>query len=124
MDMIKGCLSAYDLDVTGTHEEVHARLGTHLVAVKLGMKPLRANGKRPYTPRRGDRKAKEHKKNDKKSRPSHAEWIKFLREEKEKVKSELGLTDRVAIMKEVGRRWKVLKQSGSSAADSSLLLLT
>ena len=110
IDMIKGCLAAYDLDISGTHDEVHARLGAHLVAVKLGIKT--PNGKRPYVRRTAG--------TPKKARPTRADWINFLRDEKEKVKAELGLSDRVSIMKEVGRRWKLCK--GGSTSSAPLLL--
>lgn len=113
MDMIKGCLAAYDLDVSGTHEEVHARLGAHLVALKLGGKKA-PRGKRPSTTRDVG--------TPKKPRPTRADWFHFLRDEKEKVKAELGLSDRVSIMKEVGRRWKLRKVQGDTS--SAPLLLT
>ena len=113
--MIKGCLMAYDLDTTGTHEELHARLGAHLVALKLGMNPAVNNvakKKRPHTPPR--RVAK-------KARPTRAQWFAFLREEKERVKTELGLVDRISVMKEISRRWSLLKKSSSASAAPLLL---
>ena len=114
MDMIKGCLAAYDLDVSGTHEQVHARLGAHLVALKLGEKKACNKGKRTSTTR--------NVVTPKKPRPTRADWFNYLRNEKEKVKAELGLSDRVSIMKEVGRRWKVRKAQGETS--SAPLLLT
>lgn len=112
IDMIKGCLAAYDIDINGTHEEVHARLGAYLVAVKLGVTPPRASGKRVRP--NIEPKAK-------KQRPTRADWFKFLRDEKDKVKAELGLTDRVSIMKEVARRWKLNKEQGSSSSGPLLI---
>ena len=118
MDMIKGCLAAYDLDVSGTHEEVHARLGAHLVALKLGVKASddtpTPNSKRPCVRRKTGVV--------KKSRPTRLEWLNFLREEKEKVKSDLGLSDRVSVMTEVGRRWKIRKAQSGSTSSAPLLL--
>ena len=51
-----------------------------------------------------------------KVRRSRAEWVEFLRNEKQKVKDGLGLTDNGLILKEVCRRWALIKTQGASSA--------
>ena len=144
MDMLKGCLAAYDLDTCGSHEQLHRRLGDHLVKIKfltcntaadtaaasgapangaiangVAVDGVAVNGAAAAvaseTSANGGRKRGRHAKSPN-VRRSRAEWVEFLRSEKQKVKDGLGLTDHGLILREVCRRWALIKTQGTSAA--------
>ena len=87
----------------GTYDELHKRLGDHLVKELFeGNNVACRKNKRPATSGPTPK------------RPATA-WFAFLRAEKERVK-EAGFEGRAAILKECARRWKLHKQVGTSSA--------
>lgn len=100
-DMIKGALAVYGLSLDGTRDEMHRRLGDHLVVLKF--KKKRSSNSESSTPVKKTRQ----------------DWFTYLRTERIKVMAETGLKDRADVMKEVARRWKEAKKTG---APSPLLL--
>ena len=105
-DVLRGACLAHKLSPDGTHDELVARLGKHLVSQLLipeasahvGKKkrPMSA-GASGFTPKR----------------PMSA-WHQFLRTEKELVKAAGGFHGRVEILRECARRWRLAKRVGTS----------
>ena len=115
-ESIKGALAALELATDGTYEEIHSRLGSHLVAkMLLGTSPpptettsatsSKANGKRPAADKP---KAKKERK--------ASEWVKFLSTERKKVADASPTATRAEVVRECARRWKLVKQANSSSA--------
>jgi hypothetical protein len=106
-EMLIGACAAHGIDRTGTQEQLHRRLGDHLVSQLLFGTDV--GSKRPlYSPPRGSAATASNK------RPATA-WHAFQRTEKDRVKA-AGFHGRVAIVQEIARRWKLFKQVGTSNA--------
>ena len=99
-DMLLGACLSMGLGGTGTYDELHKRLGDHLVQELFDDKRIAKRTKRPAT--------------STSKRPATG-WHVFLRAEKDRVK-EAGFDSRVAILKECARRWALHKQVGTSSA--------
>ena len=112
-----GACAAHGLDRTGTQEELHRRLGDHLVSQLLtgtDVGPKRAGTKRPIATGSVAAVATASNGAASNKRPTTA-WHAFQRSEKECVKA-AGFHGRVAIVQEIARRWKLFKQVGTSNA--------
>ena len=117
---------AFELPTTGSHEELHARLGTHLIAKMLGTTSAQpetsttassnANKKRP-TPDGSE--AKEKKKHRKPS-----QWVLFLSSERKKVAEAMPTATRADVVRECARRWSLFKQVNTSSAPLMLTCTT
>ena len=106
-EMLIGACAAHGIDRTGTQEQLHRRLGDHLVSQLLF--GTHVGSKRPlYSPPRGSAATASNK------RPATA-WHAFQRTEKDRVKA-AGFHGRVAIVQEIARRWKLFKQVDTSNA--------
>ena len=106
-EMLIGACAAHGIDRTGTQEQLHRRLGDHLVSQLLF--GTHVGSKRPlYSPPRGSAATASNK------CPATA-WHAFQRTEKDRVKA-AGFHGRVAIVQEIARRWKLFKQVGTSNA--------
>ena len=104
-EMLAGACMAHGLDGTGTAEELHARLGAHLVAKLLS----------PHVPKR-KRKAEGGTSTPKRSA---GEWRAFAKAERPKVMAS-GFTGRAETIQEIARRWKIFKSVGTSTAPLAL----
>ena len=105
-EMLAGACMAHGLDGTGTAEELHSRLGTHLVAKLLSA----------HVPKRGKRKAEDGTSTPKRSA---GEWRAFAKAERPKVMAS-GFTGRAETIQEIARRWKIFKSVGTSTAPLAL----
>ena len=113
IDLLRGACLAHKLSPDGTHDELTARLGAHLVAQLLNPEASAAahvgKKKRPTSAEAAPAAPK---------RPMSA-WHHFLRTEKELVKA-AGFHGRVGILRECARRWALAKRVGTS--DQPLML--
>lgn len=120
-EMLIGACAARGVDRTGTQEELHRRLGDHLVS-QLFSGADTSGAKRPVAASAGASTPSTAKTGTSTSstgkRPATA-WHAFQRSEKERVK-QAGFHGRVAIVQETARRWKLFKQVGTS--DAPLML--
>ena len=114
IDLVRGALFAFELPTTGSHEELHARLGGYLVAKMLGMAPAqsetsaassKANGKRPASG--GETKEKKTRK------PS--QWVQFLATERKKVAETMPSATRADVVRACARRWALFKNVNTSS---------
>lgn len=101
MESLSAACLAHNLSTEGGYDELHARLGAHLVAKFLAPK-RRADATISRPPKR-----------------SKAEWCAFMKTEREKVLAS-GFTGRTDILKEIARRWKIFKTVGTSTAPLAL----
>ena len=123
IDLVRGALLAFELPTTGSHEDMHARLGAHLVAKMLGTSPAqqgtsassKANGKRPANGS-GEPKEKKHRK------PS--QWVLFLSTERKKVVEAMPTATRADVVRECARRWSLFKHVNTSSAPLMLTCTT
>ena len=113
LDVLRGACLANKLSPDGTHDEMVARLGAHLVSQLLNPEASAAahvdKKKRPTSAGATGATPK---------RPMSA-WHHFLRTEKELVKA-AGFHGRVDILRECARRWALAKRVGTS--DQPLML--
>ena len=114
IDLVRGALMALELPTTGSVEDMHARLGAHLVAKMLGTSQpdtssatasFKANGKRPCT---GEPREK------KKRKPS--QWVQFLATERKKAAEAMPTATRAEVVRECARRWALFKTVNTSSA--------
>ena len=115
IDLVRGALMAFELPIVGDHEELHARLGSHLVAKLLGTPPAqpdtstaassKANGKRPAG---GENKEKR--------RRTISQWVLFLSSERKKVAEAMPNATRADVVRECARRWAIFKKVDTSSA--------
>ena len=104
-DMLLGACLSMGLAANGTYDELHKRLGDHLVKELFDGKHVTSRkSKRPPTS------------TDPRSKRRATAWHAFLRAEKELVQEAAGFHGRGAILKECARRWKLHKQVGTSSA--------
>lgn len=111
IDLVRGALMALELPTTGSVEDMHARLGAHLVAKMLGTSQpdtssatasSNANGKRPCTGEKKQRK------------PS--QWVQFLATERKKAAEAMPTATRAEVVRECARRWALFKTVNTSSA--------
>ena len=114
IDILRGACLAHKLSAEGTHDEMVARLGAHLVSQLLNPEASAAahvdKKKRPTSAGATGATPK---------RPMSA-WHHFLRTEKELVKAAGGFHGRIEVLREVARRWRLAKRVGTS--DQPLML--
>ena len=114
LDMLRGACMAHKLSPDGTHDELVARLGAHLVSQLLNPDASAAahvdKKKRPTSSGAAGSMPK---------RPMSA-WHQFLRKERELVKATGGFHGRVDVLRECARRWRLAKRVGTS--DEPLML--
>ena len=125
IDLVRGALLAFELPTTGSHEELYARLGSHLVAKMLGATPAqpeasttassKANGKRPAHGS-GEAKEKKHRK--------ASQWVLFLSTERKKVVEANPNATRADVVRECARRWSLFKHVNTSSAPLMLTCST
>ena len=111
LDVLRGACLANKLSPDGTHDEMVARLGAHLVSQLLNPSDAAHVDKKKRATSSGDSGATP-------KRPMSA-WHHFLRTEKELVK-QAGYHGRVDILRECARRWALAKRVGTS--DQPLML--
>ena len=113
LDVLRGACLANKLSPDGTHDEMVARLGAHLVSQLLNPEASAVahvdKKKRPTSAGAAGATPK---------RPMSA-WHHFLRTEKELVKA-AGFHGRVEVLRECARRWALAKRVGTS--DQPLML--
>ena len=108
LDLLRGACMAHKLSADGTHDELVARLGAHLVAQLLNPEAAAQVDKKKRAPTSAGAAGVTPK------RPMSA-WHHFLRTEKELVKAAGGFHGRVDVLREVARRWRLAKRVGTSA---------
>ena len=107
LDQLRTACTTFSLDASGDEQAMRARLGSFLVD-RLFSNPSTT----PSTSSEDEAPARRDK------RPlsaSAAAWHAFARKERALVKEGLGLTDPVAVIKEVAARYKRAKLVGSSS---------
>lgn len=113
IDLLRGVCLAHKLSPDGTHDEMVARLGAHLVSQLLNPSAAAHVDKKKRPPTSAGAAGATPK------RPMSA-WYHFLRTEKELVKA-AGFHGRVAILKECARRWALVKRVNTSEAPLMLM---
>ena len=104
-EKLAGACLAHGLSGEGTNDELHTRLGHHLVNKLL-------SGKRKKTEEVSDHVQS-------KRSASASEWHAFMKSERANVVAS-GVQGRVPILKEIARRWKIFKSVGTSNAPLAL----
>ena len=112
-ESIKGALAAFELPTDGTYEEIHSRLGRHLVAkMLLGTSPSPTEATSSKAAGKKKRLASDQPKKERK--PS--EWVKFLSAERKKAAEAMPAATSAEVVRECARRWKMIKQVNTSSA--------
>ena len=105
-EMLAGALLSRGLNADGEAEELHARLGTALVQELL-------------SPQRGTKRKVDSTSVPKQSTSKQSAWHAFMRSERERVHAS-GYAGRADVLREIGRRWKLVKQRDIGSAPLAL----
>jgi hypothetical protein len=105
-EMLAGALLSKGLSADGDAEELHSRLGTALVKELL-------------TPKRGSKRTADATSAAAAPKRSKSEWFAFMKSEREKVLAS-GYAGRADILREIARRWKLVKQRDVGNAPAAL----
>ena len=105
-ELLAGALLSKGLSADGDAEELHAHLGAALVQELLA-------------PKRGTKRKVDSTSVPKQSTMKQSAWHAFMRSERERVHAS-GYAGRADILREIGRRWKLVKQRDGGSAPLAL----